>query len=205
MSRLLLVLCAPLLPATGCPESPLIYDFEIPAAAPLAGNIQATYTVGGIPLEITAGTFDSVTGFVPGDDNAVLSVISPGTLSVPEAGGLGVNSVLDNVFTLPDAATCLPAAVHNCEFGEAVRFDFAPRFVPTTVTFRTFGDMTSLLTEGAPREIGPMRVPAGAGLGNSGSGPEVILTLPPGAASLVVGPAAGTDPALFVANILPDR
>lgn len=200
MSRFLLVLCIPLLLATRCPESPLIYDFEVPAAGHLAGNVQATYTVRRVPLEITAGTFDPVSGFMPGNDNAVLSVIPPGTLSVPEAGGLGVNSLIDNIFDLFEAATCLPPPVHNCEFGEALRFDFHPRFVPTTVTFRTFGDVTSLLAESAPPEIGPMRVPV-ENSGSSGSGPEVFLHLRPGIASLVVGPAAGTDPALFVANI----
>ena len=177
------------------------YDFESTAASILAGHTEGTMIVDGLPLMITAGLLSSTGDFVSGGAGATLAVVPPGTIAAfPEAGGLGVDSSIDPGASMPNAVTCPAGSPNHCTNQEGLGFDFDPDFVPTTLTLRTFGNVTGVHVFTAEAGGGPTRVPRSSRY-SSGAGAEVIIGLIPGITSLSLKIATGTDPALFVASI----
>lgn len=196
IALLLLIPLLGLLPLAAAADT-LTYDFESPAALPLSGLPAATFTVGGVPLQIWAGTLDQDGNFLPGGAAATLFVRPPGVLR----GGLGVDSDIN-------AGTGIEET-----FGltreEGLLFVFHPAVDPTTLTLveLTYGE-----TIGASEAV---RIFAdGSHLADVlGDGPigVVVISLPPGIGSLAFTPLAdldvglSSDPSFFLASIEVER
>lgn len=202
MNKFLSAICILLLlflPGKSAPNP--TYDFESTAADILNGLTEGTLEVDGVPLLVKAGLLDSAGEFTLGAAGARLSVVPPGSISdIPEAGGLGVNSSIDIGASLRDALTCFPLSPFTCSNEEGLLFEFDPRFVPDTLTLRTFGGVTGVRIFNNLNGGGPPRIPESS-RGSSGAGAEVVIRLELGFRSLSLNIATGTDPALFVASI----
>lgn len=114
--RLTAVLVPLVLFAGGCL---LKYDFRMPAAESLAGQVQATYTQRGIPIIIEAGTMDAAGQFNAGAYQTTLYVESSDGLGVLNVGLLQGGSQLT--------------------VGEGLRIRFDPAFLPKRIVLGKFG------------------------------------------------------------------
>lgn len=175
------------------PAAALTYDFESPAAAPLAGQVVGVYVVDGVPLTIEAGSKVFDNPFLRGDQGSVLSIVPPDT----RRGGLGVRSDIP-------AGTGDPHDPHLGVF-EGLLFRFAPGFQPTAITVVRFTqgngfgefEVLRLFVNGAFFDDVP-GVDAGA----------VRILLPPGTSTLLVTPIinsdefpTSSDPTILIASI----
>jgi hypothetical protein len=168
--------------------APLVYDFQAPDAASLAG-CSAIHTVDGVPLEIEAGRMSPEGGFSLGEGNASVAV---------EDGGLGV---------LSDVASG-SSPEGGLSRSEGLVFRFSGQFAPTSVTLSGFtrGDGS-----GAAGRVEMVRVFVNGTFYADVPGVDrgtVTLPLPEGTETLAVTPLLEIDgvrlspaPVLFVSRI----
>lgn len=170
-----------------------IYDFLAPAAAGLAGSETGTYTVGGVPLFIEAGSLDGEGVFERGGFGATLAVIQPLPFF---GGGLGVLSAI------PSGT----AVEEGLSRDEGLVFHFDPRFEPTRFTLNGFTYGTGSGGFEAVR-IFLNGVYIGHLLGEFDG--TVTIPLPAGGTTLALSPVwdfdlvspLSSDPMFFVASI----
>lgn len=103
----------------------LVYDFLAPGAAGLAGSETGTYTVGGVPLFIEAGSLEEDGVFERGGFGAVITIIQPLPFF---GGGLGVLSAIPSGTGLDEGLSR----------NEGLLFRFSPGFKPTRFTLDNF-------------------------------------------------------------------
>ncbi len=166
--------------------APLVYDFQAPDAASLAG-CSAIHMVSGIPLEIEAGWMSPEGGFSLGEGNASVVV---------EEGGLGV---------LSDAASG-SSPEGGLSRSEGLVFRFSGQFAPSSVTLNGFtrGD-------GSVERVEMVRVFVNGAFFADVPGVDrgtVTLPLPEGTETLALTPLLAIDgvrlspaPVLFVSRI----
>ena len=115
---ILFVLWLPL--ARSAAGAPLVYDFQAPGAAPLAGGVSAIHTVDGIPLAIEAGMMSPEGVFSLGEGNSKVALLGD---------GLGV---------LSHVGAGLPPEEDGLSRYEALVFRFSEQFAPSSVKLSGF-------------------------------------------------------------------
>ena len=171
----------------------LVYDFLAPGAAGLSGSETGTYTVGGVPLFIEAGSLDSERVFERGGFGATLAVIQPQPFF--NGGGLGVLSSVPSGSSLEEGLSR----------DEGLLFRFSPGFEPTRFTLSGFTYGTgSGAFEGVRIILNGVYV--GYVLGEFDG--TVTIPLPAGVTTLALSPlldfqtvTLSSDPTFFVASI----
>jgi len=172
----------------------LVYDFLAPGAVGLSGSETGTYTVGGVPLFIEAGSLDAEGVFERGGFGATLAVIQPLPDYFP--GGLGVLS------SIPSGTGLEEGLSHD----EGLLFHFSPGFEPTRFTLNGFTYGTG---SGGFEAVRIFLNGAYAGYALGDFDGTVTIPLPAGVTTLALSPVwdfdlispLSSDPMFAVASI----